>query len=182
MLKLNILKGTTIKGVKVVVFRLSKKGEYALRSVFHLAVRDTICTTEEISKAQDIPRPFLKKIIQSLSVAGIVISTKGQKGGVVLALPSNKITPKDVIEKVEGPLFLNDCLLCEGTCPRDSICPLHEVWKKCQGKIVEELSASNFAELGKRHLELVAAAKKDKRKMGVIPKSILGLVPANAEG
>ncbi len=160
------------------MFRLSRKAEYALRAVFHLAVRETTCTTEEISVAQDIPRPFLKKIIQSLSIGGIITSTKGQKGGLSLSLPPEKITVKDVIEKVEGPIFLNDCLLCEGACPRDSTCPLHEMWRKSQEKMIEILEANNFKNLGKRHLELVIAYKKNgKGKAGTLPGSILELAP-----
>ena len=77
------------------MFKLSRKGEYALRSVFHLAVRGTTCTTGEISEAQDVPLPFLKKIIHSLILAGIVRSIKGKNGGIVLALAPEKITPKD---------------------------------------------------------------------------------------
>ena len=70
--------------------------------------------------------------------------------------------------------------MCEGTCPRDRICPLHEMWRACQEKVIAELSASNFAELGARHLELVNQAQRvNKRKTGAIPDSILSLVPAN---
>ena len=136
------------------MFRLSRKGEYALRTIFHLSIKNETCTTAEIAEIQDIPQPFLKKIIQSLIVSGLISSTKGQRGGIKLNLPPEKISVKTVIEGVEGSIFLNDCLLCEGTCPRDKICPLHEMWQKGQLLLMEFLDSQKFDSLVLRHVKL----------------------------
>ena len=138
------------------MFRLSRKGEYALRTIFHLSIKNEICTTAEISEIQDIPQPFLKKIIQSLIISGIISSAKGKSGGIKLNLLPGNISVKSVIEGVEGSIFLNDCLLCEGTCPRDKICPLHEMWQKGQLLLMEFLDSYKFDTLVKRHNELTA--------------------------
>jgi Rrf2 family protein len=138
------------------MFRLSRKGEYALRTMFHLSVVDKICTTDEIAKEQDIPKPFLKKIIQSLRVAGFIKSAKGQKGGISLNVKKEDLTVREVIEKIEGPLFLNECLICQGTCPRDEVCPLHEMWQKGQKAVLEVLDSYRFDILVQRHKELAA--------------------------
>jgi len=114
-----------------------------------------MCTTEEIAKMQEIPQPFLKKIIQYLRVSGFISSSKGKKGGVTLSMPPESISPWQVIAKIEGPLFLNDCLICDGKCPRDEICSLHEMWEQCQSAIREILEKQNFRDLVNRHMELV---------------------------
>jgi len=137
------------------MFRLSRKGEYALRTIFHLSVRNSMCTTEEIARIQEVPQQFLKKIIQTLRVSGFISSAKGKSGGVTLSMPPEKITPWEIIEKIEGPLFLNDCLICNGQCPRDEICSLHEMWVKCQDAIKDILNNQNFSNLVSRHMELV---------------------------
>jgi len=142
------------------MFRLSRKAEYALRAVFHLSMKNSICTTEEIAVAQDIPMPFLKKIIPTLRVADFIISVKGQKGGIILKRSPEDLTVREVIEKVEGPIFLNDCLMRKGLCPRDSSCPLHEMWHECQNSIMEILENRRFSELVERHLKLVDGLKK----------------------
>lgn len=143
------------------MFRLSRKGEYALRTIFHLSIkgRGEICKTSDISELQGIPQPFLKKIIQSLVIAGLINSTKGIRGGIKLILPPEDISVKSVIEGVEGAIFLNDCLVCEGTCPRDKICPLHEMWQKAQDVLMEFLGSQDFNTLVQRHFELVEAMK-----------------------
>jgi len=150
------------------MFRLSRKGEYAIRLVLHLAQNHgKVCVTEEISKAQDIPLAFLKKIIQVLRVSGVVVSSKGQKGGILLSGHPEKITVKDVIEKVEGPLFLNDCLVKKGACSRDEVCPAHEMWKECQDRVSEVWQKHNFmgmAERGKALVSRKLAAGKTMRK------------------
>lgn len=138
------------------MFKLSRKGEYALRAVFHLAQANKICTVDEIAKMQNIPQPFLKKIIQSLRVGGIVNSVKGYSGGVSLNVSPEKLNVKDVVEKIEGPLLLNDCLVYEGYCNRDKTCPLHDMWQKCQDKIIQIWNSSNFAYLVNRQKELHA--------------------------
>ncbi len=137
------------------MFKLSRKGEYAIRAVLHLAIKGGKCTIEEIAKEQEIPEPFLKKIIQSLRVGGIVTSLKGKSGGVTLRIPADRLTVNEVITKIEGPLFLNDCLMHEGACNRDDVCPVHEMWKKSQEAVQRVWLAHNFRDLAKRQLQLV---------------------------
>ena len=141
------------------MFRLSRKGEYAIRTVLHLSLRGDLCTTEEIATIQGVPEQFLKKIIQSLRIAGVINSTKGKNGGISLIGKPSDVSVWKVIESVEGPIFLNDCLICGGTCPRDQICPVHEMWKKLQSTIKEQLEATNFDALARRHHKLVARSK-----------------------
>jgi len=141
------------------MFRLSKKSEYALRAVLYLSREKGVCTTSDIAKHQEVPKAFLKKIIQYLSVAGLIISVKGKNGGVKLNVSPEKLTVREVIEKIEGPLFLNDCLIHEGACKRDKVCPLHEMWKKGQEALLDVLGSHNFKELAERNLELLGSQK-----------------------
>lgn len=143
------------------MFKLSRKGEYAIRTVLHLSQNyNKVCTTTEIAKAQEIPLAFLKKIIQVLRVSGVVDSAKGQKGGIILNTPPENLTINDIIEKVEGPLFLNECLVKSGACPRDEICPIHEMWRECQEGVIKVWKAHNFKALVDRHEVLIS------RRMG----------------
>ncbi len=139
------------------MFKLSRKGEYAIRAVLHLSTEPgKVFSTSEIAKAQDIPLAFLKKIIQVLRTSGIVVSAKGQKGGIVLNISPKKLTVGDVIGKVEGPVFLNDCLVKKGACQRDDVCPVHEMWQECQKKVDEVWKSHNFESMVARSKVLVS--------------------------
>ncbi|MBI5637481.1 MAG: Rrf2 family transcriptional regulator [Nitrospinae bacterium] len=137
------------------MFKLSRKGEYAIRLILHLAANPgKVCTTGEIAKVQDIPSAFLKKIIQDLRPSGFIASAKGQKGGILLNTPPENISVSDIIQAVEGPLFLNVCLVKKGACSRDEVCPVHEMWRKCQEAVDGIWKANNFKEMAERGKQL----------------------------
>lgn len=142
--------------------KLTRGGEYGIRGVLYLAQQDNgkISMLSAIAKAQDVPPRFLAKIFQALAKAGIVRSHRGAKGGFSLARPAAEITIKDVIEAIEGPIYLNVCLVAPGECSRDKICPMHRVWEEAQDKMMGVLGQANFADLVKaeRQAQLAAAS------------------------
>ena len=131
--------------------KLTRGGEYGIRGVLYLAQQDNgkVSMLSAIAKAQDVPPRFLAKIFQALAKAGIVKSHRGAKGGFSLARMPADVTMKNVIEAIEGPIFLNVCLMSLGECNRDKICPMHTVWEEAQEKMMEVLDRANFAELAK---------------------------------
>ncbi|MCC7202589.1 MAG: Rrf2 family transcriptional regulator [Nitrospirae bacterium] len=132
------------------MFRLSKAAEYSIRGLLHLALNhpeDKLCDIEEIAKATDTPPAYLAKLLQQLVKKGFVHSFKGQKGGFTLARHPKDISLLDVIEAMEGPIFLNYCLIYEGYCDRDKTCPVHDVWGGAQKVLVDYLSGCSFERL-----------------------------------
>lgn len=150
------------------MFRLSRKGEYAIRLILHLAANPAkVCTTSDIAKAQDIPSAFLKKIIQDLRPSGFIVSTKGQKGGILLNVPPENISVSEIIQAVEGSLFLNVCLVKKGACSRDEVCPVHEMWRKCQEAVDGVWRAHNFKGMTDRGRQLAEVQMGRLKKAGV---------------
>ena len=131
--------------------KLTRGGEYGIRGVMYLAQHDDgkVSMLSTIAKAQDVPPRFLAKIFQALAKAGVVKSHRGAKGGFSLGRPASEITMKDVIEAIEGPICLNLCLITEGECSRDKICPAHAIWEEAQGKMMDVLSRANFTDLAR---------------------------------
>ena len=142
--------------------KLTRGGEYGIRGVLYLAHQDhgKISMLSAIAKAQDVPPRFLAKIFQALAKAGIVRSYRGAKGGFSLGRAAGEITIKDVIEAIEGPIYLNVCLVGPGECTRDKICPMHRVWEEAQEKMMGVLGRTNFSDLVKaeRQTQLEAAS------------------------
>ena len=136
--------------------KLTRGGEYGIRGVMYLAQHDDgkVSMLSTIAKAQDVPPRFLAKIFQALAKAGVVKSHRGAKGGFSLGRPASEITMKDVIEAIEGPICLNLCVIAEGECSRDKICPAHAIWEEAQGKMMDVLSRANFADLAQAERQL----------------------------
>lgn len=129
--------------------RLTRAGDYALRGMLYMASLPSgqVVTLQEISEKKDVPRGFLAKIFQTLTRAGLVRSFPGVGGGFVLARPARLISMLDIVEAVEGPIFLNRCLIRKGECQFVGTCSAHPVWKKAQGKLTEVLRGADLESL-----------------------------------
>jgi Rrf2 family iron-sulfur cluster assembly transcriptional regulator len=109
--------------------------------------------TATISSAEEIPLPFLTKVISRLATAGLVVTSRGMGGGVSLARPSQEITLLQIIEAVDGPILLNHCLLRSGSCEHEPYCAAHDVWANLQSRFVAELNSVTMDELAKKQAE-----------------------------
>ena len=129
--------------------QITRQADYAVRAVLYLAERDSgdRVTTAEIGREQHIPLTFLAKIIAQLATAGIVRSTRGSHGGVTLAQPAAEISLLDIVEVVDGPVVLNECVSDRSLCPLGDNCPVHMVWCNAQAELVDRLMRTNFGVL-----------------------------------
>jgi Rrf2 family protein len=132
--------------------QLTRSGEYGLKGVLFLArqPREKFVLLSEISKYQHIPEPFLAKIFQRLSKAGLLRSARGSKGGFCLGKPAGSITMREVIETIDGPIALNRCLRREGECDEERLCPIYEVWSKAQNQLLEILDSTTVEDLARQ--------------------------------
>ncbi len=128
---------------------LSRASDYAIRAMAYLAGKPygSIVLISDISRAEHIPELFLRKIIQSLSRAGLIVSYRGVKGGISLARPSNEITLLEIIETAQGKLYLNKCLISPESCDRIGWCPVHRVWVETQAKFLDLLRSHTLDEV-----------------------------------
>jgi len=129
--------------------QLTLKGDYAVRVIVDLAgcPPGAAISTKEIGRRTGVPRPFLSKIIQTLARAGLLGTRRGTRGGIWLLESPAAITLRQIIEAVEGPMYLNRCLARPGACPRDSFCPVHPVWGRVQQILIRELDSVRIADL-----------------------------------
>lgn len=127
--------------------QITRQADYALRAVIYLARIDqnTKASTKDIAEEQQIPPSFLAKIISQLSIAGLITTSRGARGGVSLAKAPEKISILEVVEAIDGPMLLNECTGNPNTCPFGEDCPLHHVWCEAKAELHEKLSAATFA-------------------------------------
>ena len=103
----------------------------------------------EISQAEQIPMPFLWKILQNLARRKLVRSFKGVGGGYVLARPAGEICVQDVLQATEDHSLANGCVLGLAVCSDERPCPLHHSWKEIRAKLSVMLLETTFAELAR---------------------------------
>ena len=129
--------------------QITRQADYAVRAVLYLAERGLTARvpTAEIGRDQRIPVTFLAKIMAQLSSAGIVRSTRGAHGGITLGRPANEISLLDIVEAIDGPMLLNECVGDASQCQLGERCPVHTVWCQAQSDLVNRLARTTFAEL-----------------------------------
>lgn len=126
--------------------RISKKTEYGLRAMIHLAKntkKKKVIPLKEIAKEEKLPLGFLEKIISKLEKAGLVKAKKGVQGGYSLKKPADKITPGDIFAVLEDNIAQVHCL----GCPMSGGCSSKDVWDEIQESADNSLNSKTLADL-----------------------------------
>jgi Rrf2 family protein len=120
--------------------QLTRAGEYAVKSLLYLAAQsaEARVMASEVAAAEQIPVNFVRKILESLAKTGLVKSYRGAGGGFTLGRTPEQISLRQVIEAVEGPLALNQCLQ-PSACDNLATCPMSHIWMEAQRAVEEVL-------------------------------------------
>jgi Rrf2 family protein len=132
--------------------------EYALHCLLWIsAPLDRPPSSRDLAEMQGVSTAFVKKIFPKLEKAGIVEATGGIRGGYRLAKPADQISVLDVVNAVEGPKSLFDCLEIRGRCalfegrpPKWStrgVCGIHAVMIRAEKVLRDELAKTTLASL-----------------------------------
>jgi Rrf2 family transcriptional regulator, cysteine metabolism repressor len=117
--------------------KISTKIRYGARAMLELASHygEGPIELKEIAKKENISLKYLEQVINPLRADGLVKAVRGAKGGYSLAKPPSEICLYDVIQTLEGPLNLLECLGNPKTCQKVSSCVTREVWKEVSDAI-----------------------------------------------
>src|SRR5687767_12637819 len=131
------------------MLRLSKKADYALMAMKHLAqARDTSSTSaREIAEHYDIPIELMAKVLQRLARTGLLVSTQGTRGGYTLSRPSTAISVADVIQAIDGPFSVTACSTENSSCEQYSKCNIRDPLWQIRERIVTALGTVTIAEM-----------------------------------
>lgn len=129
--------------------QITRQADYATRAILYLARvgKGERIATSQVAKEQKIPPSFLAKIISQLSIAGLLHTSRGARGGISLSRDPEQITLLEVIEAIDGPIQLNMCVERGGVCAYEENCPLQPVWCDAQSELVTRLKSTTFGQL-----------------------------------
>ncbi len=135
--------------------KLSKRGEYALRSMINLGIAAKVgrrlVRVTELATAEDLPVKFLEQVIQQLREAGFVESVRGKHGGYRLAKPADQIAIGSVVRLIDGPLAPIGCVSQTAyepcNCPDEAHCGLRMLMLDVRNAIASILDRYTLADV-----------------------------------
>jgi Rrf2 family protein len=129
--------------------QITRQADYAVRAVRYLAKQGSSqrAATSTVAQEMKIPPSFLAKIISQLSIAGLLHTSRGARGGVTLAREAKDISLLDVVEAIDGPILLNECVGDPEGCTFSEECLVHPIWVEAQQSLVKRLRDTKFDSL-----------------------------------
>jgi len=131
------------------MLRLSKKADYALLAVRHLAAHGErmAVSARELAEMYAIPPELLAKVLQTLVRAKVLESHQGIRGGYALARPARVMSVAEVIQAVDGPLTVTACSEEDHSCDQYAKCNIRDPLWRIKDRIVSALAATSVADL-----------------------------------
>ena len=129
------------------MFRLSKRTDYGLIALKHLALHDERSySAREIARTYNIPSELMSKVLQRLVRKGLLFSHAGPNGGYALARSATAIMVIDVMEALEGPLALTPCEAGED-CEQLELCSIRDPLASIKRELVNVLAGTTIRKL-----------------------------------
>ena len=135
----------------------SKKCEIGLQSVLYLSTEEDgeLFNALQVSEKVKQPKEFVSKVLQILTVSGIIGSKKGKNGGFFLAKAASEIRLIEIVEAIDGREVFEKCVLGFPECSPDKPCPVHDQWGALRTKAYEMLSSETIDKFKEKTLNKI---------------------------
>ena len=135
--------------------KLSTRGRYGTRALLELALHqgEGPVPLKDIAQRQQISLQYLEHLITPLIAAGIVLSTRGPRGGVSLTKPPEAIRLSQIIQLLEGSIAPVECVNDPKYCSRSDFCVTRDIWselKRVMDGVLESTTLRDLVERQKR--------------------------------
>ncbi len=127
--------------------KLTKSTDFALRVLIYLAQSEKPMTMPVLSDKLGVSYHHLCKLIQTMHKAGIVQTQQGKNGGVWLMRKADVISVKDVIDVIDGPTRMVECLDGSSDCVLLNGCKLKTVFGQLQNQINTMLDGVKLSQM-----------------------------------
>jgi Rrf2 family protein len=144
------------------MLKLTKKADYALMAMKHLAenVDRGARSAKDVADSYGIPPEALAKILQRLAKAGLLHSQHGTNGGYTLGRAAHTISAFEVIQAIDGPLFITSCVTIRGECDQTDRCNIREPLRKVNESIEAVLKRIKVSHMREEPEEAASEAPK----------------------
>ncbi len=130
---------------------IKRNTDYALRALVYMAEMggEKPYPMGDIATATGAPETFLRKVVQKLDAAGVVVTKRGVGGGVSFLKAPEAISVFEVVEAVQGPLAINKCFVSDRECIDQAACLIRKNLGKIQADVVDLFKTATVAKLAK---------------------------------
>ena len=127
---------------------ITKDSDYAVRAIIYLEKnRGRFVSSSEISKKENIPLIFLRRILQKLIKGKIAESKEGVKGGLKLIVDAKKINVADIINLIQGQIQLIECMFQGKVCANRKKCIFRKKVLVIEKNVIEEFGKLTIKDL-----------------------------------
>src|SRR5579864_223761 len=113
------------------MLRISRLTDYATVLLAALAGEPgRVRTATALAEQTHIAAPTVSKLLKQLQRSGLVVSTRGLRGGYQLSRAPTQISPAAILDALEGPMALTDCSAGHGHCGIEGTCRVGRVWQR----------------------------------------------------
>ena len=142
------------------MLRLSKKADYALMAMKHLAQKrvSPSSSAREIAEQYDIPIELMAKVLQRLVRMRLLASTQGTRGGYMLGRPADAISVAEVIEAIDGPFTVTACSTDKHDCEQFNKCSIRDPLWQIRERIAAALETVTIAEIAAENVSPVSVS------------------------
>ena len=144
------------------MLRISKLTDYGIVVATHLASCGGPHPVSVLSDETQIPAPTVSKVLKTLARAGVVSSQRGKRGGYQLTRRPEDIAIATVIEALEGPIAVTECVDEESECTHEARCSVRANWQRINDAVLGALRDIRLADMaepaGQRLVQLAVSA------------------------
>jgi Rrf2 family protein len=127
---------------------ITRDTDYAVRALCGIVEqKQELISADQLVKSLEMPRPFLRKILQTLNKEGLLNSSKGKDGGFALAVSPGEITLTDVMKIFQGSIRLNECKFKKSDCPHINDCLLKKKIDEIEKEVIAKLKAITISSI-----------------------------------
>jgi Rrf2 family protein len=132
--------------------KLSTRARYGMRLLIDLALHydEQPVPLKDIARRQKISLQYLQHIVTALVAGGMVFTTRGARGGVVLARPPEDIKVSEAIRLLQGSVAPTDCVDNPEICERSKTCVTRDLWCEMKTALDGVLNSTSLKDLVER--------------------------------
>jgi FeS assembly SUF system regulator len=133
------------------MLRITKQSDYAIVLMTHIvSTEDRWLNAAELATQAGLPQPMVSKILKLLTRGRLLESHRGVKGGYSLARSSSAITVAEIIEALEGPISVTECIEeSPGECSQEAFCRVRGNWQRINHALRQALSEITLEEMAR---------------------------------
>lgn len=131
------------------MIRLTNLADYGVVLMCSMAKKPSdLHSAYQLSQETGIPVPTVSKILGALSKADLLVSQRGLKGGFRLSRPAVEITVADIVEAIDGPIALTNCIeKAPGDCCYEDLCSMKPHWQLINDAVKKGLAGITLNEI-----------------------------------